>query len=297
MLDVRKIALAIAASALIGAAPAARSTDLLSNNLGLWFRWIGVPYPGLTGLREGTPVGDGMKGVALGIDGYPDVFTMTRDGGEPVLRVSGKIYGALTSKARYRDYHLRFQYRWGTPKYPPRRPDQVRDTGLLFHLTGGLEDAHWSVFLMGLESQVSEGKVGDLLFMSNKDDTVQPSVEVRSADGKNWDPAAAWRRVGGTGADPIFTHRGAFESPHGQWTTVDLYAVGDEGLSLVDGQVVMAWRKANVRVQNGTVVPLNEGRIQIQSEGAEVFYRRVVLTALPRIPADLRRRAGFTKAR
>ena len=42
---------------------------------------------------------------------------------------------------------------------------------------------------------------------------------------------------------------------------LDLYAVGDEGVSLVNGQVVMAWRQANVRLQNGTVVPLDEGRI------------------------------------
>ena len=278
---------------LLGAAPGDRTVELSSDGLPLWFRWIGVPYPGLESVPEGAPVGDGIAGVPLGVDGYPDVFTLTREGGEPVLRVSGKLYGALTSKARYGDYHLRFQYRWGEAIFPPRKPDQPRDSGVLIHLTGGLEDAHWSVFLMGLESQVSEGRTGDLLFMSNKDDRVQPEVEARSADGARWDPKAAWRRIGGAGANPIFQHAGAHESPHGQWTTVDLYAVGDEGVSVVNGHVVMAWRRARVRLADGAVQPLLEGRIQIQSEGAEMSYRRTTLQPIAAIPAGLRSAAGL----
>ena len=285
--------LAAGAALLTGAAPTEQPIVLLSDDLPLWFRWIGVPYRGLEGVPEGAPIGDGMAGVPLGVDGYPGVFTVTRESGEPVLRVSGKLYGALTSKARYGDYHLRFQYRWGEEKYPPRTPDKPRDSGVLIHLTGGLGDAHWSVFLMGLESQVSEGRTGDLLFMSNKDDQVQPDVEARTADGVQWNPKAPWRRIGGAGANPIFKHAGAFESPHGQWNTVDIYTVGDKGVSLVNGQVVMAWRRAQVRLVDGAVWPLVEGRIQIQSEGAEVSYRRATLTPMKIIPADVRATAGL----
>ena len=287
------IVLAAGAALLTGAASTERPTALLSDDLPLWFRWIGVPYHGLDGVPEGAPIGDGMAGVPLGVDGFPGVFTMARERGEPVLRVSGKLYGALTSKARYGDYHLRFQYRWGEKTFPPRTPDKPRDSGVLIHLTGGLEDAHWSVFLMGLESQVSEGRTGDLLFMSNKDDRVQPDVEARTADGLQWNPKAPWRRIGGAGANPIFKHAGAFESPHGQWSTVDIYTVGDKGVSLVNGQVVMAWRRAQVRLADGAVRPLVEGRIQIQSEGAEVSYRGATLLSVKSIPADVRAAAGL----
>ena len=289
----RSMLLMASAALLLGTAPGDRPVDLLSDGLPLWFRWIGVPYPGLEGVPEGAPIGDGMAGVPLGVDGYADVFTLIREGGEPVLRVSGKLYGALTSKTRYGNYHLRFQYRWGEATYPPRQPDQPRDSGVLVHLTGGLEDAHWSVFLMGLESQVSEGRTGDLLFMSNKDDRVQPEVEARTADGVQWNPKAAWRQIGGAGADPIFKHSGAHEAPHGQWTTVDLYTAGDEGVSAVNGHVVMAWRRARVRLADGTVRPLVEGRVQIQSEGADVSYRRAMLTPIAAIPAGLRSAAGL----
>lgn len=287
------IVFAAGAALLTGAAPEEKPASMFSDDLALWFRWIGVPYQGLEGIPEGTPIGDGMAGLPLGVDGYPGVFTMAREGGEPVLRVSGKLYGALTSKARYGNYHLRFQYRWGEKTYPPRTPDKPRDSGVLIHLTGGLEDAHWSVFLMGLESQVSEGRTGDLLFMSSKDDRVQPDIEARTTDGQSWDAKAPWRAVGGAGANPIFKHAGAYESPHGKWTTVDLYTVGDEGISLVNGHVVMAWRRARVRLADGTVRPLTEGRIQMQSEGAEVSYRRTTLQPITAIPAGLRSAAGL----
>ena len=103
------IVLAAGAALLTGAAPTEQPIVLLSNDLPLWFRWIGVPSQGLEGVAEGAPIGDGMAGVPLGVNGYPGVFTVTREGGEPVLRVSGKLNGALTSKARYGNYHLRFQ--------------------------------------------------------------------------------------------------------------------------------------------------------------------------------------------
>lgn len=268
--------------------------DLLAHDLSAWFRWIGVPYPGLEHLPAGAPVGDGMAGVPLGLDGYPGVFELHSANGEPVLRVSGELYGALTTKASYGDYHLRLEYRWGETKWPPRRPDQPRDSGLLIHLTGSLDDAHWSVFLMGLESQISEGRTGDLLFMSNKDDTVIPTVVARTGDGKHWNPRQSWRTIGGRGADPIFVHAGDHETPRGGWTTVDIYTSGDSGVSLVNGSVAMAWKAAQVILSDGTGRPLTQGRIQLQSEGAEVFYRRVMLTPIEEIPEDVQKNAGLT---
>lgn len=267
------------------------ATDLLAGDLSAWFRWIGVPYPGLRHLPAGAPVGDGMTGVPLGLNGYPGVFELMHGSGEPTLRVSGEVYGALTTIASYGDYHLRLEYRWGETRWPPRSLNQPRDSGLLFHLTGDLEDAHWSVFLMGLETQISEGRTGDLLFMSNKNDSVMPSVMARTGDGKHWDAQQPWRIVGGPGADPIFVHAGAHEAPRPGWTTVDLYTLAESGVSLVNNQVVMAWREARVILADGTVRPLAQGRIQLQSEGAEAFFRRVVLTPISTIPEDIRKAA------
>lgn len=292
-----KLAAACAAS-LLAASPVlagepSQPVDLLAQDLSAWFRWIGVPYPGLQHLPTGAPVGDGMAGVPLGLDGYPGVFELRSEDGDPVLRVSGELYGALTTKASYGDYHLQLEYRWGETKWPPRKPDQPRDSGLLIHLTGSLDDAHWSVFLMGLESQISEGRTGDFLFMSNKDDTVMPTVVARTGDGKHWDPRQPWRTIGGRGADPIFVHAGDHETPGGGWTTVDIYTLGDSGVSLVNGHVAMAWKEARVVLSDGAVRPLTRGCIQLQSEGAEVFYRRVAITPIKKIPEDVQKNAGL----
>ena len=48
-------------------------------------------------------------GLFPGLDPH-GVFTLQQQGGETVLRVSGEIYGALTSKQRFRNYHLTLQY-------------------------------------------------------------------------------------------------------------------------------------------------------------------------------------------
>ena len=49
-------------------------------------------------------------GVFPGLDPHA-VFTLQQQDGETVLRVSGEIYGALTSKQTFRKYHLTLQYR------------------------------------------------------------------------------------------------------------------------------------------------------------------------------------------
>jgi hypothetical protein len=38
---------------------------------------------------------------------------------------------------------------------------------------------------------------------------------------------------------------------------------------------------------NGKVLPLRKGKLQIQSEGAEVFYKEIKIKSLHAIPQDL----------
>jgi hypothetical protein len=39
---------------------------------------------------------------------------------------------------------------------------------------------------------------------------------------------------------------------------------------------------------NGIEEPLKAGRIQLQSEGAEIFYRKIEVSALSKIPSILK---------
>jgi len=76
------------------------------------------------------------------------------------------------------------------------------------------------------------------------------------------------------------------EKPSGQWNVVDLYCVGDTCLHVLNGTVNMVLMHTRHLV-NGKIEPLKKGKIQIQSEGAEVFYRNIQLREIKQLPSGL----------
>jgi hypothetical protein len=96
-----------------------------------------------------------------------------------------------------------------------------------------------------------------------------------------FDPAGEARefesgRVNWYGRDPDWADKLGFrgkddvESPHGQWTRLEVLAQGDRLTYLVNGKVVNEASRSS----------LTEGKIIIQSEGAEIFFRRIDLEPL-----------------
>jgi hypothetical protein len=76
------------------------------------------------------------------------------------------------------------------------------------------------------------------------------------------------------------------EKPHGEWNTLELYCRGQSSVHVVNGTPNMAVSGAR-RVADGREVPLTKGRIQFQSEAAEVFYRRLEIRRLDRMPEGM----------
>jgi hypothetical protein len=72
----------------------------------------------------------------------------------------------------------------------------------------------------------------------------------------------------------------------GEWNTLDLYCHGDTSVHVVNGRVMMVLYHL-AQSDSGKVSPLTRGRIQLQSEGAEVFYKQIKIRPISRIPADL----------
>ena len=62
------------------------------------------------------------------------------------------------------------------------------------------------------------------------------------------------------------------EKPDNQWNTVELICFEGQSLHIVNGQVVMVLKNSRYQ-QDGRDVPMWEGKIQLQSEAAEVFYK------------------------
>jgi sugar phosphate isomerase/epimerase len=271
---------------------ASKPVNLLDNNLSYWYKWIGIPHSSVTGLPAGTPTGNGMQGTPLGLNDPKNVFSVITLNGEKVIRASGEIYGGLTTKKEYQDYHLHLQYKWGIKKWAPRLT-MPRDMGIMLHLTGTNEDAFWSVFMMGIECQISEQTSGDLFLVANKNFSVFPIAEARVNDTKNWDINAPWKDVGINTKIQTVSRSKNYESDSTKWTSMDVYTHGSSVVYLVNGHVVMAFRNAGILQKDKTVASLTKGKIQLQSEGAEGYYKDITIRSISDIPDDIKKAAGL----
>ena len=101
-----------------------------------------------------------------------------------------------------------------------------------------------------------------------------------------WDPAQPFAPA--KGAERSVNH----ENPHGEWTTAEFYVLGQQAIHLVNGHVVLSLDKA--RLKDGT--PLTKGKLQIQSEGSEAYYRNIRLRPIKAFPPKLMADAKLTSA-
>jgi hypothetical protein len=183
------------------------------------------------------------------------VFIPHRDGASPrtdprgvfkveggMIHVSGEEFGCLTTDKEYANYRLRIEFKWGTKKWPPRET-AVRDSGVLLHCTG--PDKVWT---KSIECQIQEHDCGDFWMVDGT------SIVV---DGKTESHFKKKKKDG--------------EKPTGEWNTIEVVCDGGKITNIVNGVVV----------NEGTHASVTKGRILLQSEGAEVFYRKVELTPLP----------------
>jgi hypothetical protein len=271
-------------TATVPMALAAESQELFDPALSQWEVFMGVPHETVTSLPAGTFQSKKVtEGTPMGLGNDPKkVFGTTQEGQTTVLRVSGEIYGGLTTKASFQDYHLTVEFRWGDRKWAPRTQAK-RDSGLLYHCRGE-HGAFWKVWKSCLEYQVQETDLGDLYPLAG----TGAQARFRAIDEKNrvFDASAPWGSPKGSVSAYPETDR-----PHGEWNLLEIYTLGDSAIHLANGKVVLALRSATLKGKPG----LNSGQIQIQSEGAECFYRNLRLTKISGYPANIAKEAGITE--
>ncbi len=266
------------------AIPTAAWTPLLDAKLSRFELWMGVPHTSVTGLPAGTSQGDDWrKGEPLGLNNDPKkVFSMIEENGKPVLKISGEIYGGLTTLSEHENFHLSAQVKFGDKKWAPRL-NAPRDNGLLYHATGE-HGTFWKVWKSSVEFQVQENDMGDLYLLAG------PRADARFvSEGESksiWDPMQSLKKAGQT------KRSANYENPHGEWTTVEIYAIGRHAVHLVNGRVVMAIE--NIRSKEE--MPLSKGQIQIQCEGAEAYYRDLKIRSVSEFPPAISAAAGFVEA-
>ncbi len=304
MRDARRVKFALLLATLAGSTLAAQPVsspqadraadgwvDLFDPQLSRWELWMGVPHASVRDLPPGTPTStDGRTGTPLGLANDPKhVFTLTTDQGEPVLHITGEIYGGLTTLAEFENYHLRFETKWGEKIWEPRlaRP---RDSGVLFHCTGP-HGSFWNVWMSCLEFQVQENDIGDLYLLAG---TSAHATSVPREKFRAFSPAGESVLAGATpdAKSGMISRSENFER-QSEWNSAELYTVGDRAIFLVNGHVVNALTEARV-ARDTARVPLTRGKLQLQSEGSEVFYRRVQLRPITAFPPEILAASGFT---
>jgi hypothetical protein len=256
-------------------------------NLDGWTTWMQRPAPSsvVPGLARDA---DGKYGEAIGSGRDPlQVFMVAADvDGRPAIRISGEVFGELRTKASFKDYHLKLQFKWGSKKWPPReKPETPRDSGLLYHVHAepGAEGRTWA---RSIELQIQEHDVGDLY-------AVGSAIAVRAkprAGTKptlyDYDPTGEWTFFSQSqGASGRCIKQPDNERPTGEWNDVELIAFGEDAIHIVNGKVVMRLH-GPMRIDVDVPTPVTSGPIILQSEGAEVFYRDIQIRPISAIPAE-----------
>jgi hypothetical protein len=247
-----------------------RWTDLFNGrDLSGWQTWLGKPQP-----QSAAPVG-------LDLD-PAGVFSVARVDGAPAIRISGEIYGGLITRAEYGNYHLSFEFKWGEKRWPPRET-AVRDSGCCYHSIGP-HDASYGFWMKSFEFQIQEGDCGDFYSLAGV------IVDVDAVAKNPGDPKSELFYTRGApraiGTTRRIIKAGDHEKPRGAWNVLELYAVGQTSVHVVNGRTVMVLTGHRHRV-DGREAPLTRGRVQFQSEAAEIFYRNIRIRQIDEIPATV----------
>jgi hypothetical protein len=218
----------------------------------------------------------------LGKNNDPEKVFTVQDG---MIRVSGKVYGYFVTEKEYDNYHLTVDFKWGEQTWPPRE-DRARDSGILLHAVGE-DGAAGGVWMESIECQMIEGGTGDFILVgtskkrpnltvtavqkpttgTRKENYYMPGAPPQPfAGGRiNWyDRDPGWKDVKGfRGAKDV-------ENRVGEWNTLECICRGDTITIVLNGTTV----------NMGTQASHTKGKILFQSEGAEVFFRRIELKPL-----------------
>jgi len=215
------------------------------------------------------------------------VFTVVDQvDGAPAIRISGENWGGILTKQRYRDYKLIADFRWGLVTWGARK-NRARDGGILLHAQGRpgnyAKDFN-GPWMRSVEFQIIEGGTGDILLVGGYEgaEMLRPTLisnVKKDRDGENVYDAASPEgtystgRINWWGRDVDWTDTLGFrgkqdvESPLGEWTHLEAIVRGGTLEYFVNGK----------KVNGGRGSSLTDGKLLFQSEGAEMYFRRIDL--------------------
>jgi len=225
----------------------------------------------------------GKRLPALGLNNDPaHIFSVVDDNGEKVIHITGEVSGAITSKQAFENYHLQLMFKWGQRTWGQKK-GKPKDSGLLYHCVGP-DGADYGNWMRSQEFQIEQGNCGDYWGVAGGFEEVPATMRADSlyvyTPGA---PLVTFRDKTKVGRNCV--KRGDAEKPEGEWNTVDLYCHGDTSVHVINGKVMMVLYHSQ-QWDNGVASPLTKGKLQIQSEGAEVYYKGIKVQPLQAIPSE-----------
>ncbi|MDB4902089.1 MAG: hypothetical protein JWQ63_1370 [Mucilaginibacter sp.] len=208
-------------------------------------------------------------------------FSTIEENGDLVLKIGGPIYGCLFTKQEFQNYDLKLKVKWGDKKWEPRL-NEDKDSGLLYHSQGECGVEYWRTWMLSQEYQITEGGMGDYWSQASSRSDVKARKE-----GKNYffDNKGTLMAFGSGTGNGNFCHAGMDAEIKGGWNDIELITYGDKSIRIVNGKVVMAL--SNSRYMVGTEEkPLVKGKLQLQCEAAEVYYKDIMIKPIDGIPAE-----------
>lgn len=236
-----------------------------------------------------TPKGDGPL---VANEDPKGVFTVDQLDGENVIHVSGEGYGGLTTREQFTNFHFRVQFKWGLKRWGGRA-NVGRDSGVLYCGIG--QPNPRTGWLTSIENNVMEKGVGQ--WWSVNGAIIDAEGEWVTAENELYVPYKkegpgerniVWRKgaprltaAPANGITPPFD----VEQVFGNWNTVEVVFWGGNCIHILNGHVNLV--AVNPRYpESGRWRALTQGKIQLQSEDAEVFYRKPEARPLYELPTE-----------
>ena len=218
------------------------------------------------------------------------VFTVTNR----MIRISGEGLGYLATSREYHDYRLIVEFKWGDKNWDwGRRVGRARDSGIFLHSIGPDGNSHdgHGAFMAAIECNLFQGATGDLLLIHGTDtdgSPLAPRLTAEVASERDADGWFTWQRRGRPQTierwgrlnwsqksqrwKDELDFRGArdVEKAYGQWNRIECLCDG--------GRIVV--RLNGRQINEAFDVWPRAGKILLQCEGSEIFFRRFELQPL-----------------
>lgn len=231
-------------------------------NLEGWETYIGTPLTGFEDLHANATT--------------DKVFKVEEVDGEKLIHISGEVNGSLATVDTFSNYHLELVFKWGEQVYTKR------NSGLLYHSFGEFGEA-LGTWMTNIECQLMHEKMGDTYLMNN---TCCETKTEKQDDAFIFSPGGKLTQFGKDFNGPGVKKAADAENPIGEWNTVELYSLGRTTVHVVNGKVVM--KNTNTGFyEDGEIKALSSGKIQLQSEGGDLFIKSIRIKPIKEIPAEI----------